>query len=160
MSTTYRVVSWNPQKYRYDSIAAGAILSFILVVLGLQAWLRAPALTIETLLIRALGTAAFLLLHVILCIGPLCRLDRAVPAAALQPPAPRRDDVPAGAGARGLRDRPVPRARRREPARQPADGEHAATTSVRQFPFQPFGLAALLILFLMAATSHDFWLTT
>src|SRR5262249_34458095 len=25
-------------------------------------------------------------------------------------------------------------------------------------PFQPFGLAALVILFLMAATSHDFWL--
>jgi nitrite reductase/ring-hydroxylating ferredoxin subunit len=25
-------------------------------------------------------------------------------------------------------------------------------------PFQPFGLAALLVLFLMAATSHDFWL--
>src|SRR4029453_3483564 len=27
-----------------------------------------------------------------------------------------------------------------------------------QLPFQPFGLAALLILFVMAATSHDFWL--
>ena len=27
-----------------------------------------------------------------------------------------------------------------------------------QFPFQPLGFAALLILFLMAATSHDFWL--
>jgi nitrite reductase/ring-hydroxylating ferredoxin subunit len=27
-----------------------------------------------------------------------------------------------------------------------------------EFPFQPFGLAALLILFVMAATSHDFWL--
>jgi nitrite reductase/ring-hydroxylating ferredoxin subunit len=27
-----------------------------------------------------------------------------------------------------------------------------------QFPFQPLGLAALVILFLMAATSHDFWL--
>jgi nitrite reductase/ring-hydroxylating ferredoxin subunit len=26
------------------------------------------------------------------------------------------------------------------------------------FPFQPLGLLALLILFLMAATSHDFWL--
>ena len=30
--------------------------------------------------------------------------------------------------------------------------------TVSQFPFQPLGLAALLILFLMAATSHDFWL--
>ena len=30
--------------------------------------------------------------------------------------------------------------------------------SVDQFPFQPFGFIALVILFLMAATSHDFWL--
>ncbi len=30
--------------------------------------------------------------------------------------------------------------------------------SLSRFPFQPLGLAALVILFLMAATSHDFWL--
>jgi methionine sulfoxide reductase heme-binding subunit len=30
--------------------------------------------------------------------------------------------------------------------------------SLANFPFQPLGLAALVILFLMAATSHDFWL--
>src|SRR4029077_11349210 len=31
-------------------------------------------------------------------------------------------------------------------------------TSLADFPFQAFGFFALLILFLMAATSHDFWL--
>ena len=31
--------------------------------------------------------------------------------------------------------------------------------SLSQFPFQPLGLAALVFLFLMAATSHDFWLS-
>src|SRR6266513_1660008 len=30
--------------------------------------------------------------------------------------------------------------------------------SVSGVPFQPFGFFALVILFLMAATSHDFWL--
>ena len=30
--------------------------------------------------------------------------------------------------------------------------------SLTDFPFQQLGLAALVILFLMAATSHDFWL--
>jgi nitrite reductase/ring-hydroxylating ferredoxin subunit len=30
--------------------------------------------------------------------------------------------------------------------------------SLSNFPFQPLGLVALIILFLMAATSHDFWL--
>src|SRR5205823_12652110 len=32
------------------------------------------------------------------------------------------------------------------------------TGSVTGVPFQPFGFFALVILFLMAATSHDFWL--
>src|SRR5205823_12058549 len=32
------------------------------------------------------------------------------------------------------------------------------TGSVTGVPFQPFGFFALLILLLMAATSHDFWL--
>ena len=30
--------------------------------------------------------------------------------------------------------------------------------SVAEFPFEALGLGALVILFLMAATSHDFWL--
>ena len=34
----------------------------------------------------------------------------------------------------------------------------ARYATLGQLPFQPFGLAALGILFLMAATSHDFWL--
>jgi hypothetical protein len=34
-----------------------------------------PNATAETTLIRALGTCALLLLHLILCIGPLCRLN-------------------------------------------------------------------------------------
>ena len=33
-----------------------------------------------------------------------------------------------------------------------------AGPSLSEFPFQPLGFAALVILFLMAATSHDFWL--
>ena len=35
---------------------------------------------------------------------------------------------------------------------------NARYATISQLPFQPFGLAALVILFLMAATSHDFWL--
>ena len=75
MSTTYRAVAWNPQKRRYDLVAGGLIVAFLVIVLGMQAALR-PELTIETLLIRTLGAAAFTMLHVILCIGPLARLDR------------------------------------------------------------------------------------
>ena len=75
MSTTYRAVAWNPQKRRYDVVAAGLLLGFLVVFLGVQATVR-PELTIETLLIRALGAAAFTSLNIILCIGPLARLNR------------------------------------------------------------------------------------
>jgi len=75
VSHGYQAVGWSPFKRRYD----GALLALLLVYLGLFAgatlWLR-PEITVETLLIRAFGTAALLLLHVVLAIGPLARLDR------------------------------------------------------------------------------------
>src|SRR3989475_12251731 len=156
MSTTYRAVAWNPQKRRYDLVAAGMIVAFGVVVRGVQAIVR-PELTIETLLIRPLGAAAFTLLHVILCIGPLCRLDRRF--------------LPLLYNRRHLGVMMFTLAL--------AHGMfsivqfHSAGTlnlfvsvlvsnqrydTISQLPFQPFGLAALGILFLMAATSHDFWL--
>ena len=32
MSTTYRAVAWNPQKRRYDLVAAGLLLAFLVVL--------------------------------------------------------------------------------------------------------------------------------
>src|SRR4051812_39550160 len=75
MSTTYRSIAWNPQKRRYDRAAGLLIVGFLGVFFSVHAILR-PELTIETILIRALGATAFTLLSVILCIGPLSRLDR------------------------------------------------------------------------------------
>jgi hypothetical protein len=72
MSATYRSIAWNQNKRRYDLGAGSLIGGFVLTALEVQAVLR-PELTIETLVIRALGAAAFTLLHVILCIGPLAR---------------------------------------------------------------------------------------
>src|SRR5215470_17610128 len=76
MSVQYQAIGWNRQKRLYDlTLAAGVGLYLALfVILGA---IVHPNATAETLLIRALGTAAFLLLHVILCIGPLCRLSPA-----------------------------------------------------------------------------------
>ena len=67
MSTTYRAVSWNPYKRRYDLVAGGLILAFLVVVLVAQATLR-PELTIETLAIRALGAAAFVTVSMPACV--------------------------------------------------------------------------------------------
>ncbi len=156
MSTTYRVVSWNPQKRAYDLVAGGMVATFLAVFVGVQAALR-PELTIETLLIRALGATAFTLLHVILCIGPLARLDRRfLPllynrrhlgvmmfTLALAHGAFSIIQFHAAGTLNPLVSVFVSNARYSTPA---------------QLPFQPFGLVALTILFLMAATSHDFWL--
>ena len=74
MSVTYSSIGWNRQKKIYDlAIVAGVALYLGLFILVGLYW--HPFVTIETLLIRALGTCAFLLLHVVLVIGPLCRLS-------------------------------------------------------------------------------------
>lgn len=156
MSVTYRTVGWNAQKRRYDGIAWAAILMYLAAFVVIQAITR-PELTIETLLIRALGSCAFVLLHVILCIGPLARLDHR-----FLPLLYNRRHLGVSMFLLAL-----------------AHGVfsivqfHAFGTldplvsilvgnsdygRISELPFQPFGLAALGILFLMAATSHDFWL--
>jgi len=156
MSTTYRSVAWNPQKRRYDLVAAGMIVAFAAVVLGLQAIVR-PELTIETLLIRTLGAAALTLLNVILCIGPLSRLDRR-----FLPLLYNRRHLGVMmftlALAHGMFSIiQFHSAGILNPLVSVLVSNHRYAT-ISQMPFQPFGLAALAILFLMAATSHDFWL--
>ena len=156
MSTTYRSVSWNPQKRRYDLTAVSIVAGFLVVVLAVQAVLH-PELTIETLLIRALGAGAFTLLNVILCIGPLSRLSRHFLPLLYN----RRHlgvmmfTLALGHGVFSIVQfhsfgtlNPL--------VSVLVSNSRYATAG--QLPFQPFGLAALIILFLMAATSHDFWL--
>ena len=82
MSTTYRSVAWNPQKRRYDVVAACLIVGFLVVFLIVQAILR-PELTIETLLIRALGAAAFTLLSCHPLHRPAVAAEPSILAAAL-----------------------------------------------------------------------------
>jgi hypothetical protein len=75
MSLQYAAISWNRQKKVYDVTLFSLLVLYLGTFIGVGAW-RNPNATAETLLIRALGTAAFLLLNVVLCIGPLARLDR------------------------------------------------------------------------------------
>ena len=75
MSVQYGAISWNRQKRMYDLTFVSLLALYFGVFVGVGAW-RNPSATAETLLIRALGTAAFLVLNVVLCIGPLSRLDR------------------------------------------------------------------------------------
>jgi DMSO/TMAO reductase YedYZ heme-binding membrane subunit len=74
VAVEYRAISWNRQKRIYDLALAGGVASYLALFVGVGAIIH-PFATPETLVIRALGTSALLLLHVVLCIGPLCRLD-------------------------------------------------------------------------------------
>jgi methionine sulfoxide reductase heme-binding subunit len=158
MSVQYKAILWNRQKKIYDAVLAAGVLIYIGLFVGLGALVH-PNATAETLLIRAFGTASLLLLHIILCIGPLCRLSpRFLPLLynrrhlgvtmfllALMHGGFALVQFHAFGDLNPLVSVLVSNQR---------------FDSVSAFPFQQAGLAALLILFLMAATSHDFWLHT
>jgi sulfoxide reductase heme-binding subunit YedZ len=156
MSTTYRPVSWNPYKVRYDAVLAASVSGFLAVFLVVETTTR-PELTVETLLLRALGSAAFVLLHVILAIGPLARLDRRV-----LPLLYNRRHLGVTMFVLALAHGVLAIVQFHgggtlNPLVSLLAGAPHDFTAAR-FPFQAFGFGALLILFVMAATSHDFWL--
>src|SRR5690242_6965350 len=74
MAVNYISVQWNRQKRIYDSVLVGGVAAY-LVLFGGSTKVLFPYVTDEIMLMRAFGTAAFLLLQIILCIGPLCRLS-------------------------------------------------------------------------------------
>ncbi len=151
MGVTYRAVQWNPHEKAYDAVLLLGVVLFLGLFVCVGSLLH-PETTVETLLIRTTATAALLLLHGILCIGPLCRLDpRFLPLLY------NRHDVRARGRPRRSVDDPVSRARGHEPSGE-RPHQRSADRQREPVPFQPLGFAALVLLFLMAATSHDFWL--
>ncbi|MEO8031523.1 MAG: Rieske 2Fe-2S domain-containing protein [Gemmatimonadota bacterium] len=156
MSSFYQAVGWNRQKRIYDLALAGGIVLYLAAFIGLGAVLF-PDATAETLLIRGLGTAALILLHVVLCIGPLARLDRRFLPLLYN----RRHLGVAtfllGLGHAGFSLVQFHSGGDLNPLVSVLVG-NPRVSELGQFPFEPLGLAALVVLFLMAATSHDFWL--
>lgn len=129
---------------------------FLVVFGGLQLLLF-PQITVETLIIRATGTLAFLMLHLILAIGPLCRLDsRFLPLLYNR----RHFGVAmfSVASLHGVFNLVQFHALGNVDPLVSLFVSNTQYGSVARFPFQALGFFALLILFLMAATSHDFWL--
>ncbi len=156
MGVSYRAVQWNRQKRLYDAaLAAGGMLYLALFVgLGV-AWF--PQSTVETLLIRGAGTLALLLLHVTLCIGPLARLDpRFLPLLYNRRHLGVTTFLVAAIHG-GLSLFQFHALGDRHPLVSLLSGNRELA-SISQFPFQILGFLALIWLFLMAATSHDFWL--
>jgi len=156
MAHAYQAVGWNPQKKKYDGALLLGVALYLAVFIGSGLAVQ-PDITAETLVIRGFGSAALLLLHVVLCIGPLARLDRR-----FLPLLYNRRHMGVTMfflafvhGAFSLVQFHA------FGDRNPIESLFLSNTnyaSLAEFPFQPLGAAALAILFLMAATSHDFWL--
>jgi len=159
MSAGYVPVGWNRSKIVYDLVLAACVAlylaAFLVVGEKLQS-VRTP-LDEQTLRMRAFGTCAFLMMSVALAIGPLARLDaRFLPMLYNRRHLGVATCLVALCHAYQVVDwyfvySPV----------APLEALLAADTSfgqLRGFPFVAFGLAALLVLCLLAATSHDFWL--
>jgi sulfoxide reductase heme-binding subunit YedZ len=147
-------VKWNRNKRVYDIVLAVGISGYVTVffLVGRLAWHGSD----EIILLRALGTCAFLLLHVVLCIGPLARLDRR-----FLPLLYNRRHLGVATFLVGLAHGALATGYYHgfgnvNPLLSLL-GTNTAYTSLAAFPFEALGIIALVILFVMAATSHDFW---
>jgi len=156
MSAFYRAVNWNRQKVIYDGLIGAGVLLYLLLFLAVTFAVR-PEATLETALIRGLGTGSFVLLHLILIIGPLARLDRRFAPLLYNR---RHLGVTMFLLALGHAAFALVQFHALGDVNPFVSLLTAAAdwSSPDRFPFELLGLAALAILFLMAATSHDFWL--
>jgi methionine sulfoxide reductase heme-binding subunit len=113
----------------------------------------------EILLIRALGTCGFVLLHIVLCIGPLARLDQR-----FLPVLYNRRHLGVATFLVGLAHGLLATGYYHGFGRvNPLVSLLSSNTNFASwvaFPFELLGVGALVVLFLLAATSHDFWQKT
>ncbi|MEM7385993.1 MAG: Rieske 2Fe-2S domain-containing protein [Verrucomicrobiota bacterium] len=155
MSAAYKAVGWNGFKKRYDLWMVLGVVLFIIAFVAVGVALN-PAVTIEILLMRAFAVAGMALLHLILVVGPLARLN------------PKWLPVLYNRRHMGVTMFLLAFLHSVLAIVTYHVGGDAnpivsiftvdAGTRMSAFPFQAFGFLALIILFVMAATSHDFWL--
>ncbi|MBX2862429.1 MAG: ferric reductase-like transmembrane domain-containing protein [Leptolyngbyaceae cyanobacterium MAG.088] len=168
MSVSYKSIQWNKQKLIYDAILLATVGLYIYIFLTVASK-TGTGLDLRGIRIRAYGSAAFILLNIILSIGPLTRLDKRFYPLLFNR---RHMGVTffflALIHAIGLNLPVLP---------LKVDGvltwyhdfgnleplvslfaSNVEYTDLIRFPFESLGAAALVIFFVMAATSHDFWL--
>jgi nitrite reductase/ring-hydroxylating ferredoxin subunit/DMSO/TMAO reductase YedYZ heme-binding membrane subunit len=159
MSERYVPVGWNVTKVVYDAVALGIVGVYIGVFLWVAPSFQHVTLPLDdyTMRMDAFGTCAFLLLSLILSIGPATRLDsRFLPLLYNR----RHLGVIATAVATTHAYAALDWYFSYSPFNRWEMLLRGNTSffQITGFPFELFGIFALLIMFLLAATSHDFWL--
>ncbi len=157
MSTGYKPILWNKYKKQYDLILWGGIVIYLLVFIAYNIS-KFPQHNFNTILIRAFGTLAIILLHFVLLIGPLCRLsDKFLPILYNR----RHLGVSLFiiAAVHGVLSLIWFHGNTDINPMLSLFTANKHYGSIAYFPFQTLGFAALVILAAMAFTSHDFWLS-
>jgi nitrite reductase/ring-hydroxylating ferredoxin subunit/DMSO/TMAO reductase YedYZ heme-binding membrane subunit len=160
MSHRYLPVGWTRSKLVYDAVLLGAVAAYILGYMQVGPALQSVTLPLDgaRLGMQAYGSCALLLLTFALCIGPLARLDpRFLPLLYNR----RHLGVITFAVALGHALQVLGWYFAFSPTARLVGllGADTAFGRLHGFPFIPLGIAALLILGVLAATSHDFWLS-
>lgn len=168
MSISYQAVQWSRHKRVYDTVLAAGVVIYVVmfVAIGMALWPGEAAAHPVTLLMRATSTCAMMLLTLILAIGPLARI------------LPRFNPLLYNRRHMGVTMflislvhaclavlwyhgfgvvNPIVSVFVSNSNYLPNAGQDWRIW-LAGFPFQPLGVAALGVLFVMAATSHDFWL--
>jgi len=172
MSHGYVAIQWTRRKLLYDAILLALVLGYLVTFEGVSTVLAARAgveLEWDGMWIRAYGSASYLLLHGTLSIGPLSRLDPRfhlllfnrrhmgvmvfVLALLHVFGWPKLLPLLGFSGALPWYHGFAPL----EPWLSLLTSNRHYDDLIR-FPFEALGLVGLVILFVMAATSHDFWL--
>ena len=159
MSVAFQPVLWQRSKYLYDAVLLACVALYVLAFLDLAPLLQEPTRPVDGAILhmRAFGSCAFLMLTVILCIGPLARLDRR-----FLPLLYNRRHF--GVMTCLVAVTHLVYVMNWYFAFSPTPPWLALLTANESFggllgfPFELFGLFALLVLLILAATSHDFWL--
>lgn len=160
MSVSYVAVQWSRHKRVYDSVALGAVVAY-LASFVLVHKLSEPAgyeTSDEIVVMRALGSCAIILLHIVLCIGPLARFFPTL----LSVLSNRRHLGVLTfliALAHGVLSLVYYHGFGNLDPLSSLFSTAPGIVELRTIPFQLLGFGALLILFLLAATSHDLWLS-
>jgi methionine sulfoxide reductase heme-binding subunit len=158
MSHDYRMVQWTPFKRRYDVMLGFGVALFLAAHVGASLVGLAPGERPSEIqiVLRALGAAAFALLSLILAIGPLARFSpRFLPLLYNR----RHLGVTCfllAVGHAGLVLLWYHGFSDLNPLVSLLASNRGGVIGI---PFEALGLLALAILFVMAATSHDFWNT-
>jgi nitrite reductase/ring-hydroxylating ferredoxin subunit/DMSO/TMAO reductase YedYZ heme-binding membrane subunit len=159
MSIGFQAIQWNRKKVIYDGIVLAAIVVYLSAFIVISSRSDPPKDLADAIDLRvvAFGSCAFFLLSFILCIGPLTRLNRRfLPLLYNRRHLGVITFCVAALHAWFMVDWYLV-----QNALPSLAGELTNWADYRKFigfPFKVLGGGALLIMFLMAATSHDFWL--